>query len=153
MSNKAAVCIGLALFGGVATLPFWLPGARRPMPQPVLKAGLTECVESAEYMRANHMLLLDAWRNSVVREGNRRYVNAAGKPFEKSLERTCLDCHSNKAEFCDRCHQSVAVQPYCWNCHFAPGELRPAAAAMAGSPALRIAATGLSSPGGAADGR
>ena len=28
-----------------------------------------------------------------------------------SLTRTCMDCHSNKAEFCDRCHNYLAVRP------------------------------------------
>ena len=26
-----------------------------------------------------------------------------------SLSNTCLDCHSNKAEFCDRCHNYASV--------------------------------------------
>jgi hypothetical protein len=34
-----------------------------------------------------------------------------------SLSNTCLDCHSNKAEFCDRCHNYASVSPYCWDCH------------------------------------
>ena len=29
----------------------------------------------------------------------------------------CLDCHSNTAEFCDRCHDYASVRPYCWHCH------------------------------------
>ena len=34
-----------------------------------------------------------------------------------SLTRGCLDCHSNKAEFCDRCHASAGVTPKCFDCH------------------------------------
>ncbi|MDX1708870.1 MAG: sulfate reduction electron transfer complex DsrMKJOP subunit DsrJ, partial [Desulfobacterales bacterium] len=61
--------------------------------------------------------LLDVWRDAVVREGKRIYVNPAGKEFNMSLSNTCLDCHSNKAEFCDRCHNYASVRPYCWSCH------------------------------------
>jgi hypothetical protein len=68
-------------------------------------------------MRAEHMQLLDVWRDSVVRESKRIYVNPEGKEFNMSLSNTCLDCHSNKAEFCDRCHDYASVQPYCWSCH------------------------------------
>ena len=28
-----------------------------------------------------------------------------------SLSNTCLDCHSNKAEFCDNCHTYASVKP------------------------------------------
>jgi hypothetical protein len=68
-------------------------------------------------MRADHMQLLDLWRHSVVREGKRIYVNPDGKEYNMSLSNTCLDCHSNKAEFCDRCHNYASVRPYCWDCH------------------------------------
>jgi hypothetical protein len=38
----------------------------------------------------------------VVRNAEREFVNPEGKTFNMSLSNTCLDCHSNKAEFCDR---------------------------------------------------
>jgi hypothetical protein len=34
-----------------------------------------------------------------------------------SLSNTCLDCHSNYTEFCERCHQYASIEPYCWDCH------------------------------------
>jgi hypothetical protein len=70
-----------------------------------------------DYMRAEHMQLLDLWRHSVVRNGKRVFVNTSGKEFNMSLSNTCLDCHSNKADFCDRCHTYASVEPYCWDCH------------------------------------
>ena len=70
-----------------------------------------------EYMKAEHMQLLDVWRHNVVRNGERMFVNAEGKLFNMSLSNTCLDCHSNKEEFCDRCHDYASVRPYCWDCH------------------------------------
>ncbi len=75
------------------------------------------CVRSTEYMKAEHMQLLDVWRDSVVRRGNRMYVSPSGKEYNMSLSNTCLDCHSNKAEFCDKCHNYASVRPYCWDCH------------------------------------
>lgn len=131
MYDKTKVIAGLTLFLGVATLPFWINvGETKPMAKPVIKAGLEQCVESPEFMRANHMILLDEWRNSVVRDGDRVYVSSSGRKFEKSLSKTCLECHSNQAEFCERCHDSVNVKPYCWGCHLVPlGEAAQGAAA------------------------
>ena len=61
------------------------------------------------------------WRDDVVRKGEREYVSSSnGKIFDMSLSRTCMDCHSNKAEFCDACHTYMAVSPYCWDCHVEP---------------------------------
>lgn len=75
------------------------------------------CVESTEYMRSSHMQLLDEWRNDVVRDGSREYESASGQVYEKSLDGTCLECHSNREEFCDSCHDYASVDPYCWDCH------------------------------------
>jgi hypothetical protein len=95
-------------------------GKAAPMPEPVLtpKAKAAKaCVRSTDYMRAEHMQLLDIWRDEVVRRSKRVYVNPQGKEFNMSLSNTCLDCHSNKTEFCDRCHNYASVRPYCWSCH------------------------------------
>jgi len=40
--------------------------------------------------------------------------------FDMSLSNTCLSCHTNKAEFCDKCHGYASVDPYCWDCHVDP---------------------------------
>jgi hypothetical protein len=71
-------------------------------------------------MRAEHMQILDLWREVVVRGGQRTYTNPKGKEFVMSLSNTCLDCHSNKADFCDKCHNYASVRPYCWDCHIEP---------------------------------
>ena len=76
-----------------------------------------QCVESAEYMRDSHMVLLDEWRDAVVREGHRTYVSSTGERHEMSLTKTCLGCHTDKSKFCDRCHDFVGEAPYCWDCH------------------------------------
>ena len=75
-------------------------------------------------MRSNHMKLLNTWRDSVVREGNRSYRATDGKVYHASLTGTCLECHSNKGQFCDRCHDYAGSKPACWNCHLIPEEVR-----------------------------
>ena len=121
MNDKKFIITGVIIFLVIVTFPFWYNrGKAAPAPEPILteKAKAAQvCIRSTEYMRAEHMQLLDVWRESVVREGTRVYVNPEGKEFNMSLSNTCLDCHSNKAEFCDRCHDYASVRPYCWDCH------------------------------------
>ena len=67
------------------------------------------------------MDMLNDWRDEAVRTSDTTYVGLDGNEYEKSLAGTCLgDCHSNKDEFCDRCHEYVGAEPYCWDCHGAP---------------------------------
>jgi hypothetical protein len=75
------------------------------------------CVEPKSYMTNNHMRLLDEWRDQVVREGKRDYMGFTKKRYTVSLQNTCLECHSNYDNFCDRCHTYSGITPYCWNCH------------------------------------
>jgi hypothetical protein len=73
-------------------------------------------------MKTEHMKMLDEWRQEVVRDNLRYYKSTTGKTYYKSLQTTCMDCHSNKSKFCDQCHNYMAVAPYCWDCHIAPKE-------------------------------
>ena len=125
MNDKKWIILGLVIFLSLLSFPLWynllFKGAQAaPKAQPVLteKAKAAgRCVMSTDYMTAQHMKLLDLWRTSVVRNAEREYVNDQGKTFEMSLSNTCLDCHSNKTEFCDSCHNYASVRPYCWDCH------------------------------------
>jgi hypothetical protein len=124
--------------------------AKAPVPELTEKAkAAKQCVESTPYMKAFHMQLLDDWRQTVVRDdewyyqsnmsprdmnlverwqhivigGDQEYYKTpTGKVFYKSLQVTCMDCHSNKSKFCDQCHNYMGVTPYCWDCHIAPKE-------------------------------
>ena len=127
MRDAGKIIGGLIIFLGLMTSPLWFnafsAGSVEPPELSSPPNGSEECVEGVEYMRAFHMDLLNEWRDEVVREGNRDYVSTAnGRTFDMSLSRTCVDCHSNKAEFCDRCHTYMAVDPYCWDCHVEPKE-------------------------------
>jgi len=129
--NRGIILAGIVVFLILATGPFWY-GKGKAVAPPDLKLdtpaieALKEklCVETAPYMRANHMKLLGAWRDGAVREGIRSYTAADGRVFQISLTGTCLKCHSNKGKFCDRCHDYAGVTPNCWNCHIIPKEVR-----------------------------
>jgi hypothetical protein len=92
-------------------------GPPRLAPPP---GGEKQCVESKEYMREHHVDVLIRWRDSSVREGKLKYVASSGKEYVMGLTTTCIGCHSNKADFCDRCHDYASVHPRCWDCHTFP---------------------------------
>jgi len=128
MYNSGKILIGIIVFLILFTSPFWYDlaiGNPTMKPNLVLPTGEAqeECILSAEYMRDNHMELLNVWRDDAVRMGKRTFKTSSGKKFEMSLTKTCLGCHSNKAEFCDQCHNYLGVSPYCWECHVDPKKL------------------------------
>ena len=131
MYNGGKIIAGLIVFLAFFTFPFYYNlGKANARPEPKLNTPVIQqlaekkCVESKEFMRAEHMQLLNDWRDSVVRNGDRIYTNTAGKQFTISLQNTCLNCHSNKKEFCDKCHNYMAVKPYCFSCHIEPKEIK-----------------------------
>lgn len=83
-------------------------------------AKLTQCVRPKAFMRRNHMKLIKHQRDITVHEGVRA--------TENSLT-ACIACHvqydSNghaipvdaEGQFCNRCHNWLAVQPDCFGCH------------------------------------
>lgn len=128
------IFIGLIIFVAFAAFPFYYNVGKvnaKPEPKtdtPAIQEwekqnGKKQCVESKEFMRTEHMQLLNNWRDSVVRDGNRGYMSDAhALRFNMSLQNSCQKCHSNKKKFCDECHNYMAVKPYCWDCHIAPKE-------------------------------
>jgi len=66
------------------------------------------CVRDAEYMRFRHMDLLKEVRSDVIRAGLKGGITLAG----------CGDCHQNREQFCDRCHEAASVSLDCWGCHY-----------------------------------
>ncbi|MFZ6016903.1 MAG: sulfate reduction electron transfer complex DsrMKJOP subunit DsrJ [Nitrospirota bacterium] len=131
MYNGWKIIIGIIIFAALVTSPFLFSGGKvvaKPDPKidtpeiQKLPENERKCVESKEFMKTEHMKLLNDWRDSVVREGNRIYIGAGGKNYDMSLQNTCMKCHSNKKKFCDECHNYAAVKPYCWDCHIEPKE-------------------------------
>lgn len=130
--NKNYIMMGLVGFVLAVLSPFWfnLVTTTQAAPKPELLGNAKEaknCVLEKYDMRANHMSLLDEWRDSVVRDADRIYTAANGKAFNMSLstgENSCLGCHEDKAKFCDSCHDYTSVRPYCWECHTDPKEMK-----------------------------
>jgi hypothetical protein len=116
--------IGIAVFVLLATFPIWYAGGKsKPAPlidldtPAILSLPERQCVAPTAFMKARHMKLLDEWRNDVVRNNSRAYTSPDGRRFDKSLTKTCLQCHSNQEQFCNRCHNYAGVSPKCWDCH------------------------------------
>ena len=125
--NSGKVLIGLVIFVGLVTFPFFYNKGRaiaKPEPKldtpAIMQLQDKKCVEPRDFMRAELMRLLNDWRDSAVRDGKRLYVNLRGQavryiseylyalPFEQEGIRT-------DAIVC-------AVKPYCWGCHIEPKE-------------------------------
>jgi hypothetical protein len=113
--NIAAVIV-VVLF----TSPFWLSTGGYVRPPLELPANASECIEPVEFMRAQHMTLLNEWRDQALRNEKRIYVASDGRRWEISLQNTCMQCHSNSEKFCDTCHVSNSVRIDCWKCHIRP---------------------------------
>lgn len=135
--NGKNIFIGLAIFLILIILPL-VPNLGKTIPPPVRQLDTPviqklaekdrKCVMPTEWMRANHMQMLVDWRDNVVRTNEkgaangRYFVAPDGKKYLASLTNTCLDCHSNKAQFCDQCHNYAAIVPTCWGCHLETGK-------------------------------
>ena len=131
MFDKGPVIIGILIFLILVTSPIWTNlagGTSATLPEIEIATknvpGKDKCVEDAKYMRPFHMDLLNDWREEVVREGERVHTSPDGRKFDKSLTNTCLNCHTSKEKFCDRCHNYLNVKPYCWTCHIVPEEVK-----------------------------
>jgi hypothetical protein len=125
--NGRLTITGVIIFLLIVLSPIWynaVTGRTGYVPELKLPADEKQCVESSPYMRANHIELLNLWKETIVRTGERAYKAGDGKTYTISLVGTCMKCHSSKAEFCDRCHNYADVQPKCWDCHVAPKEVK-----------------------------
>src|SRR4030042_637897 len=129
MYDGGKIITGLVVFVGLVTFPLWSnvgKASKKPDPKidtPVIQQlAEKKCIEPKALMQAEHMKILNDWRDSVVRDGNGIYVSSSGKSFNMSLQKECMNCHSNKKKFCDECHNYADVKPYCWTCHIEPKE-------------------------------
>ena len=126
MYDGGKIIIGLIIGLLILLFPFlYDAGKAAKVPEPELTAmakEAKECVLPKSEIREQHMKLLDEWRQEVVRDAERVYMSADGRTFDKSLQNTCMNCHSNKSKFCDQCHTYMGVTPFCWDCHLEPKE-------------------------------
>jgi hypothetical protein len=101
--------------GGVASLVRGAVSEGAEPSGPFLQAAnsdQTTCIRgmSALEMRLHHWEHLKTIREEFVRHGHR----------SKDGLGNCKDCHTSRAEFCDRCHNAVTLTPDCWQCHYYP---------------------------------
>ena len=126
MYDGGKIITGLIIFVLIFTSPLWYNLAANKYtykPEPKILTPDKKCIEPKAEMLENHMQILNDWRTEVVRIGGRwTETKTTGEKVEMSLSRTCMDCHKNKSQFCDRCHDYVGVSPYCWECHVEPKE-------------------------------
>jgi len=153
MYKGSKIIASLIIFVAFLTFPFFYNMGKVNAGPENLSASISQlagkqCVEPAEYMRANHMQLLSKWRNSDVRDGKTVYINSQGEKSDISLQ-SCVECHATQAtanpvgasnpvgvskpvgvsnpalntssdQFCVSCHNYAAVKPTCWSCHSGP---------------------------------
>jgi len=100
------------------------------VPVPAIPMGQGEkCVEDTDFMRRNHMSLLDHQRDKTMHEGIRSKQHSL---------KECISCHavagpdsmpvtvSSPQHFCRSCHDYAAVSIDCFQCHASrpePGDL------------------------------
>jgi hypothetical protein len=103
----------------IALLPLAQAGAG-DVPKPVIqKAKGDKCVEDTDFMRRNHMKLLNHQRDKTMHDGVRTKQHSL---------KNCIDCHATadasgketvlgKDHFCQSCHSYAAVTIDCFQCH------------------------------------
>ena len=111
---KRWVLLMLALWAWAGLAPVHA-GAPKPVVEKALKG--EQCVEPTEYMRRNHMKVLDGHRDKTVHEGIRT---------KKYSLKECINCHASektgsvtaaKDNFCVSCHSYASVKVDCFDCH------------------------------------
>ena len=108
-----------AAFLAAAMVWVGMSPAQAGAPKPVIEKAVKgqQCVEDTEYMRKNHMKVLDHHRDKTVIEGIRT---------KKHSLKECINCHASektgsvaksKDDFCVSCHSYAAVKIDCFECH------------------------------------
>jgi hypothetical protein len=125
MMDAGKLVGGLAIAALVAAGPLWVGAVRGAKSEaPVPPSGSAQCLEPKDSMRRNHPALLADWREQAVRFGQRTQRTSDGREVRIGLEETCLGCHGEASQFCERCHTQVGVTLSCWQCH-APSPITP----------------------------
>ena len=116
------VCMaGLVVMASAAESEPIATAAAGRVPVPVIPmADADSCVEDTDFMRRNHMDLLDHQRDETVHEGIRSKQHSLSE---------CISCHvvmgpdavpvtvSSPEHFCRSCHDYAAVKVDCFQCH------------------------------------
>lgn len=73
----------------------------------------TACVRDVTTMRYHHMTYLKDLRDQVVREGARH----SDPSIQSRGIGSCRGCHTDRSQFCDKCHSRAGVSLDCFGCH------------------------------------
>jgi len=112
-----ALVVGLLLGASLPAAAQSTAGVSQGLQPMIEKARGGECVEEPAFMRRNHMKLLMHQRDDTLRGGIR-----TGKYSLKA----CIACHASQTSqsvnaepgnFCQSCHNYVAVKIDCFQCH------------------------------------
>lgn len=144
LKSAAHLLLGLGIL--VALSPLASAGGGS-VPRPVIQKGEGDkCVEDTEFMRKNHMKVLNHHRDKTVHEGIRTKQHSL---------KGCIDCHATpnasgqktvlgKDQFCQSCHSYAAVKIDCFQCHSSKpeggGAMHPIVPAQSG-PGAQTAAS------------
>lgn len=125
MYSKVYVAAFIIIFLAIVFSPYYynITAAEFETKLPELaKPEGDHCIEDADWMEANHMDLLFEMRTKTIREPGGRYYESKTYPGEiyEGTTHQCFECHTSKADFCDKCHEYNGVKPYCWECHNTP---------------------------------
>jgi hypothetical protein len=113
------VSVALGILVAMSSQAFAGDGASR-VPKPVIQKGMGDkCVEDTQYMRREHMEVLEHHRDRTVHEGIRTKQHSL---------KNCINCHATpdasgqrtvlgKDHFCQSCHSYAAVTIDCFECH------------------------------------
>ena len=85
MYKGGKIIASLVVFVALLSLPFFYnigksnKGPVINLNTPAIQQlAVKQCVEPAKWMRANHMKLLNQWRDEAVRKGKTEYINSKG---------------------------------------------------------------------------
>lgn len=120
MSMRVKAMIILVIFGGIMYLPFALHAVNgnifKGLPIPVLNSlGSDDQSAAAEsqYSAAMDQYAAGLPKPSVPVQVDmnymRNHMNILKQPGQSTKQ--CAACHTNRAEFCDRCHNYVGINP------------------------------------------
>ncbi len=138
-------CLGLLVAVAGGTLIAAAPAGSQELgmssralaPKPARGRG-EKCVADTDWMRRNHMTVLNHQRDDTVHDGIRT---------ERFSLKGCIDCHAVKGtdsrpvtiasdkHFCRTCHDYAAVQVDCFECHASRPESK--ATTTSEAPAVR----------------
>lgn len=128
MNRNRLVALGLILFVVLFTFPVLMnlgKTALQTQPPPLLQDARAMQdladklgVKNEQEFREKHKQLLSEWKDTVVRDGKRIYVNKDGREIPISLENL-----ASQPQYCNACHEYAGIdQPNCWTCHVQPKE-------------------------------